>query len=185
MNRIIAVSFLFLSVIFMANLHFSSQKNALEVIKEFETKLTNDHFDISFQIEEINNDLFSLVVTIDLPEESYVVSPFSKDNTYGHFNISITDIGNIVRDETLMENPPSVEEFDPVLNEHVNIVRRKTIYNQNIHILTKGDFEASGLVWFVLEPSCVPYDVEFMISRKSGQLEIRKTKTAISAGFGG
>jgi hypothetical protein len=38
----------------------------------------------------------------------------------------------------------------------------------------------SGLIEFLLEPSCVPYDVEFVSSYRSGVMKVKKIKTSIS-----
>jgi hypothetical protein len=170
---------------FACNSDNSPSHQSTQAVKKDKSELNDDPFDLKFQIEKMENDLYSLAVTIDLFDGSFIVSPHSQDSVYGHFDIIFKDFGNIVADKTLSEIPASYPEIDPILNTLVRFVRGKTTYKQNIHILTKGDFDASGMIWFVLEPSCVPYDVEFRISSRSGKMTITKTKTAVSAGYKG
>ncbi len=178
MTRIIAFSFLCFCIV-GATFTYSNKKD----FKNQKPAIDQAPFDISFHIEKVKNDLYSLSVALDLDSDSYVVSPHSKDTIYGHFDISMKDFGNLIQDKNLVEIPASVEEYDPILKEPVRFARGKTTFKQHIHVLSKRDFEASGLVWFVLEPSCVPYDVEFKISHQSGEMTVQKTKTSISAGY--
>jgi len=79
--------------------------------------------------------------------------------------------------DTLIEIPSSVQEYDPILEEEVRFVRESTTYKRNLTIVQQDDFEVSGLVWFVLEPSCVPFQVEFIISKQAGEMSVIKTNT--------
>lgn len=52
-----------------------------------------------------------------------------------------------------------------------------TRLSRSLKIYTEGDFEAKGEIFFVHEPSCVPYTISFVVSRKLGQLSVTKTGT--------
>lgn len=136
-------------------------------------------FDIDLQLDELKDGKYNLGVTIKLDGESYVVSPYSEDSIYGHFNISIPETAHFVIENDLLEIPNSVREFDPIIEMPVNFVRENTTYRQQIKVLSKDDFEVTGVIWFLLEPICIPYEVEFVLSHRSGKMEVKKTKTGI------
>jgi len=61
----------------------SNPSNALKT--PFNTKLPADRsglFDIELKIDEVDKDQYDLSATIELEGESYVISPFSKDEIY-------------------------------------------------------------------------------------------------------
>lgn len=148
------------------------------------SEATNPNFDIGLDIKKLENSHY-LSVSLELFDGAFVVSPYSKDTIFGHFDISIADMGSVITEGLPLELPSSIEEFDPVLEAPVRFVRTNTTFTQKLNILTKEDFQVSGLIWFVLEPSCVPYDVEFTLSSQNGILKVEKTKTAISKGYSG
>ena len=137
-------------------------------------------FDISLQVENLGNNQYNLVVDLILEKGKYVVSPFSKDETYGHFIVSIEQTNKLIADNTLSETPTSVEEHDPILNMPVRFVRKNTTYKRKFNVRETSNFEVSGLIEFVLEPDCIPYDVSFVISKQSGTVKVKETNTIIS-----
>ena len=137
-------------------------------------------FDLQLQLDEVENNFYNLSVAIELDSGSYIISPFSKDSTYLHFSIAMEDNRYLIADETLLEIPSSVEEFDPILNEPVKFVRVNTTYKQQIKVLSQENFQVAGLIEFLVEPSCIPYDIEFVLSSQVGKLNVKKTKTFIS-----
>jgi hypothetical protein len=143
-------------------------------------KIIDDSFDMKVDIEQIAGNQYELAATIELENGSYVVSPYSEDDIYLHFSISIPDNDNLIADDKLLEIPASVPEIDPILNIPVRFIRGTTTYKQKIELTTENDFEVSGLIEFLVEPSCVPYDVEFTASYNSGVMTVKKTKTFIS-----
>ena len=136
-------------------------------------------FNITLEIEIIEGEHY-LVAAMELDSNSYIISPFSQDSVYSHFDISINKRDKIILDNTLLEVPNSIKEYDPILEEEVNFVRVNTIYKQKLQLIYKGDFQVEGMIEFLLEPSCIPYDVEFAISYQSGKLRVMKTKMTIS-----
>lgn len=152
--------------------------------KNVDFELLEQPFYISLDLTLLEEDLYEISATIELEKGSYVVSPFSKDTIFGHFDISIKDNEYLNFEGMLEETPNAVEEFDKVINMPVKLVRGKTCYKQRVRLSNQNDFEVAGMIWFVLEPRCIPYDVEFAISHHSGNLKIQKTKTAISKEYG-
>lgn len=150
------------------------------VFQIIEPQIEVKPFDIDVQIDKRGNDQYDLIVTIELENGNYVISPYSEDETYGHFEISLAETSNFILLDQLLEVPNSVEEYDPVLKRQVKFVRETTSYTQRIRLASQDNFVVSGLIEFVLEPSCVPYDVEFVITYHSEAMNVKKTKTAIS-----
>ena len=177
MKKIIAFFCLLLSTACVTENH---QPHTIHEALKADNKTVDESFDIKFQLDKMDSQHYLLDVAIELFNGSYVVSPYSKDTTYGHFEISIKDTERLIMGDALLERPNSVAEFDPILNELVRFVRENTTYTQRIKVLAKGDFEVSGLVWFVLEPSCMPYEVRFVISSHSGEMQIKKTSTKMT-----
>lgn len=140
-------------------------------------------FDVLFQVNELENNEYNLMATIILDKGSYIISPFSTDSTYGHFYFNVEKSDYLVTDNQLIETPNSVEEFDPIIEAPVRFVRVNTAYRQKLKLTKEEDFEVTGLVEFLLEPICVPYDVEFKISYKNGTMKVEKTKTVISSEY--
>ena len=144
----------------------------------FRVEKVSETFDVGLQIDEVNGKSY-LVTTIELGADSYVVSPYSEDTIYGHFEVSIEETNHLIMDKTPLEIPSSVMEFDPILESQVRFVRENTTYKQQLKVSAKEDFEVSGAVWFVLEPSCKPYKVKFVISSHDGEITVEKISTAL------
>ena len=177
MNKTVAFFFLLMS--FSCGTKTKQVKETFATVKNEEAQLPEGSFNIELQIDKVDGELYSFSTSLELDSGAYVVSPFSEDEFYGPFQISILDSRHLIIDERLLEIPKSVEENDPYINVPVRFVRENTIYKQNIKLLTEEDFEVSGLIEFVLEPSCKPYSVEFILSYHSDTMTIEKTKTSI------
>lgn len=136
-------------------------------------------FEINLDIDKSNDTQYSLTVDFKLDKGSYIISPFSKDDFYLPFSIAINE-SKFIQPGQLLEAPITVEELDTIINKQVRFVRENTTFTQNIKVLNQDDFEVTGLIEFLIEPQCIPYDVEFVISKNSGKLNVEKTKTYIS-----
>lgn len=170
MIRILIFCFLFLSF------NSFSQINLNKIDKPF---------DINLQIDKVDTELYRISSTIELENGSYIISPFSEDDTYMHFGFFIDKSDNISEFGEIMETPISVEELDPILNQQVRLVREKTTYNKHIRVVNQKDFEISGVIEFLLEPVCKPYVIEYTIFQRSGKLEIKKMKTRYHESYKG
>jgi hypothetical protein len=137
-------------------------------------------FDIQLDMEKLGGSEYELAVAIKLNKGDYIVSPFSTDGIYATFSLAIPKTSYLKVNKTLSEKPESLPEIDPIINKPVRFVRVNTTYKQKIEVTKEEDFEVSGLIELLLEPRCVPYDVEFKLSYKSGKLIAKKTKISIS-----
>ena len=177
------LTFLFVITIISCNSTYPSSTSKNSKIKIRASKIVEKPFDISLKLDQTKSDSITLVIELKLKNGSFIISPFSKDSIYGNLNISFTESSQLLPSNSILEIPKSIKEFDPIIDEQVNFVRENTTYKKDLRILTKNDFEVTGLIDFVLEPICIPYDVKFVISQKTGKVEIKKMRTSISKEF--
>lgn len=174
------LTFFFLVLMCSCTTTVTQSKQIKTISNDAKDKITDNHFEINFQMDKADDDWYSLSTTIELEKGDFVISPFSKDSVYGHFEISFADSSNIIFDDLLLEIPKSIEEYDPIIEASVNFVRQNTTYKKKLKATGKDDFEVFGMIEFVHEPRCIPYDVEFKITYNAGKMEVMKTKTIIS-----
>ncbi len=134
-------------------------------------------FNVSFEIKKIDDKHFNLVTSIELDKGCHVISPYSPDTILLPVNLIITENETFTLDSTLIEYPISTTEYDSLLETNVNYVRENTSYTQRINLNTQQDFEVNGQVELLIEPRCIPYQIDFTISNASGELTVSKTKT--------
>lgn len=188
MIRTFTFTFLLLTIITGTNCQSNNDKpviklEKIQALKKFSP--LQESFDLKLDIKKVNDKEYTLINTIELENDSYVISPFSKDEVYGHFTVSLVENKHLDLEDSIIEFPESVEEYDSIIEEKVRFVREKTIYNQNIKLIETGDFEVRALTWFLIEPQCVPIDVEYVISYKEGKMEIKEKKISISKDYKG
>ena len=149
----------------------------------FDARLVSENINFEFEVtleEAEYAEHFCLIGTIDLAKDAYIISPFSKDSFYQNYVLTLPDneyfevVGNIV------EFPASSEEVDPYIEQVVKYVRTKTSFTHELNIKKDVDFSVPGIIEFLVEPSCIPYDVKFVISNQAGKLEIKQLEIYIS-----
>lgn len=140
-------------------------------------------FTIDLQLKSLDNENFQLVSTVDLVEGAYIISPFSTDEFYLNYTNTLVENNSIATASPLVEFPDSVEELDLYIERLVRFVRTKTVFTQAYQILDNEDFVVKGLIEFLVEPSCIPYDVHFEIRYQSGILTIENEKIVTSAEY--
>lgn len=175
--------FLALLLAFSCSTGQPEQEIVEEVTPTEESAAIDESFDIELSIDKEGEGQYNLVAALELEDGSYVVSPYSKDETYGHFGIFIAENQNLIANDSLIEIPASIEEFDSILNEPVKFVRTNTEFKRKMNVTGQEDFEVSGMIEFVLEPSCVPYEVEFALAQRSGVMEVEKTGVKIASTY--
>lgn len=181
MNKIITFSLLLLSI---ACTTPTQQSNSTAIAVNNDAKVvTEKGFDLTLQLEEAENGDYYLSAALELDKGSYVISPFSEDTTYGHFGIDIADNHHVIADEPVLEIPASVDEFDDFLERRVKFVRVNTTYKQKVKVVTEDDFDIPGMIFLLVEPQCVPYEVEFTLSNRSGKMSVAKTSTSTTKAY--
>ena len=156
----------------MASIETSVQKDqGLENDKMYKW-FTTESYELKFEINEIENAVYELVLSMDLRNDSYYVSPNSKGDFTGIFTIIINDNEKLKKIAKPIETPLSNEEYDPhpFVNGFVNWVKETTTYKQQIQRKSDEDFEVSGIIQFTIEPKCTLEKVPFFIKYKNGEL---------------
>ncbi len=154
----------------------SKQDSPSNIPEEFEISISPEYpFGVHFIINEKGGNKFELMTTIELKDGDFIISPFSTDGFYGKVDFSFEKRTGISLDSDFLENPIFKEEMDTIINKPVRFVRETVNYFHSFQVDTKKDFDVNGLIWLVLEPSCVPYEVDFMISQKEDKVTAKKT----------
>lgn len=139
-------------------------------------KSTDDPYEIDFKVDKVNAKEYSLIVSIDLDNGAYFISPHSKGNYKGIFVISVEDNNKIILTDTIIETPQSVEKKDPWSGEPAYVVDVNTIYKQNFTLTSDQNFEVTGRVQFTIEPKCTYEQIGFVISYHSGKVSVKHSK---------
>jgi len=137
--------------------------------------ITDELYDLQFDIETTDNNIHFLVISIQLNYGSHFVSPNEKRDFSGKFNVDLGSYNDISFNGKLLETPPSVEEYDPhpFVDGLVNWVRTNTTYKQQLNILSEDDFEVFGRVRFTIEPRCTLEEIPFSISYQDGKIILK------------
>jgi len=107
---------------------------------------------------------FILVTELDLPEGSYVISALSERDYLGKFNVTWKDTA-IVPAGPLTESPPSMPGWETFDKVYTPMMKTSTTLRQPWHS-TSGIGPVSGQVFFVLEPQCIPYAMDFTVEKE-------------------
>ena len=136
-------------------------------------------FELELSLSQTSPVLTTLTATLSLESGDYVVSPYTTRDYLGVFDLSIIDTAHIEFEGNLIEFPPPIEMFFSFEDLPVISYVGSTRLSRLLRISTVRDFEAYGEIFFVHEPSCLPYIVSFVITRKQGELSVTKTGTQI------
>lgn len=136
-------------------------------------------FEVDLSLSQTTPKLTTLTATLSLESGDYVVSPYTTQDYLGVFDLSIIDTTHIEFEGNLIEFPPPIDLFFSFEDLPVISYVGNTRLSRSLKIFTEGDFEAYGEIFFVHEPSCLPYIVSFVITRKQGELSVTKTGTQI------
>lgn len=165
----------------LENTQSSISREAPRLYDEFASKVIEDSkvvepYNIKFQIKKVKDNKYYLVVDMELEEGNKFISPHTRTKFNGLFNISLEKNIHLKMDSIFIETPRSVEELDmhPFSSGLVNWVRVNTTYQHELQVISHDDFDVMGMVQFVIEPKCTLEEIEFTISQRSGQLEIKK-----------
>ncbi len=152
-----------------------------------ETVADNNGFNINIGLETNERNSHALehtvVVGLELDSGSYVVSSYSEDDTYMHFNMVWSDTTHVAPTSPIVELPTAIEEFDSIINQTVRLVRNNTLFMQPFQVKSQRDFETTAHVEFLIEPQCIPYNVEFAIASENGQLTVNKGDPAFAPSY--
>ena len=183
MNKPVIFLLLIVSIASLSAYKYANTNN--ESTKENISKTALKPFDIKFDIESLNDNEYNLATTVKLNKGDYIISPFSTDGIYLNFSMLLDNSNHLAINGQLSENPETAPEVDPIINKLVRFVRVNTTFKQKLKVEKQGDFEVPGLVEFLLEPSCVPYDVAFVLSYKKGEMTVKNVEITVSEEYKG
>ena len=131
-----------------------------------------DPYELDFEIEKTEENVYKIVATIDFFDGAYVGSPLSDNGFTGLFTIDIAESEHVRLDDHIEESPRSIRMFNEREGVPVNIVNVKTTYKQVLHLSTDTDFDCGGKITFTIEPKCTFEQIPFMIKSRAGKLTI-------------
>lgn len=126
-----------------------------------------DGFDIRVA-GTVDSGLVQLDIDVDIPEESYIISAMSDREYLGKFQLNWTD-STVVPTNALVEDPVSMPGWEPWDKVYTPMLFETTTLRQTWAIPSTLD-TAIGEVFFVLEPQCVPYAVDFKVIPSNGSI---------------
>jgi len=138
--------------------------------KEF--TVNHEDYTLHFSLEKSKSQQHALVVTMELHNDSYFVSPNSKGDFKGKFRGDFGTNESIEFYRGFVEIPLSIEEFDPhpFVRGTVNWVREDTTYKQLLRLKTSENFQVFGRIIFTIEPRCTLEQIPFSIVYEDGEL---------------
>lgn len=176
---------LFLIFVSISWTSYSQQTNQIVAALNIENSISTDEFkaidepyNIAIDIETTENNNSYLVISMELNNDSYYVSPNAKRDFKGKFYMDLGSYTNVDFEGKIIETPLSVEEIDlhPFVNGTVNWVRENTTYKQALNLKSKDDFEVYGRIRFTIEPRCTLEEITFGIVRQEGKMKITYPK---------
>jgi len=159
----------------MISSNVSLPLNPFETISVKEAYSPHSPYHLDLKIENTEDNSKQLVVFITLKGDSYFVSPHAKGDFKGRFSMTIDENSKLAVEGDIIEIPKSVEEIDT--HHHVNgtvkWVRENTTYKLPLKVMTKEDFEVTGIIKFTIEPRCTFEEIPILVSQKSGELSVK------------
>ena len=127
-------------------------------------------FGLTFEVEGTTGGTdATLVLDLDLfQDEDWVVSMHSTDSMFGKVDVRFLDLPLLMPAGELTERPESTWEVEHFSQLDIRVLRRDTEMRLPVRATSNRDFEAKGQVFFVLEPLCMPFEVDFTVGRRDG-----------------
>jgi len=134
-------------------------------------------FGLAFEVEAVaGEEDATLVMELDLfQEEDWVVSTHSTDSMFGKVDVRFLDLPLLMPAGELTERPESTWEVEHFSQLDIRVLRRDTEMRLPVRATSDLDFEAKGQVFFVLEPLCMPFEVDFTVGRRAGVWAVEST----------
>ena len=143
------------------------QKPGIEVTDTAKVEAAPSSFDIRVFAEggEADSLLHAVLITeVDIPTGSYVISALSDRDYLGKFQVIWKD-STIRPAGALVEDPISMPGWEPFDKVYTPMMFENTELRQE-WALPKDTSAFEGQVFFVLEPQCVPYALDFTLEKE-------------------
>ena len=134
-------------------------------------------FGLTFEVEGTTGGAdATLVLDLDLFQaEDWVVSTHSTDSMFGKVDVRLLDLPLLMPAGELTERPESTWEVEHFSQLDIRVLRQDTEMRLPVRVTSGLDFEAKGQVFFVLEPLCMPFEVDFTVGRRAGVWAVEST----------
>lgn len=120
-------------------------------------------FDVRVSATAASDSTVRTAIEVDIPEGSYVISALSNRGYMGKFSVTWTDT-TLRPASALVESPVSMPGWEPFDKVYTPMLFAPTVITQDWQLPdSTGPFE--GEVFFVLEPQCVPYALNFTMEK--------------------
>ncbi len=167
------------------NVGLQNSTNHLQLIKQHKAieenpslTVTDSLYNINIEIIKTPTDDYNLVISVDLKNDSYYVSPNTKKEYKGKFYMDFGSYKAVSFSGKLQENKLEKSDIDPYqkVDDPENWVFGNAVFTQKLNLKTTEDFFVMGRIKFVIEPRCTMENIPFMISFKNGKMNITEAK---------
>ncbi len=139
-----------------------------------DNSISDDSIQVKLLIKQIDNEYFNFLIKMNLFGDSWIVSPLEKDYPYGEMTIDFDKNDHFVLLNSINETPNSIYKSDTLWKDEYKVINGETDLKQEMRLLSNNDFEVIGHIFFMLEPICKPYEIEFKISNKAGKITVQQ-----------
>jgi hypothetical protein len=151
-----------------------------DMILNLNQETSDDSIQVNFDIQKINQNEFNFQLEMQLYGESWIVSPLEKEFPYGCMRIEFDENEKLITIDQISEKPESKFLNDSNWDKPYRVISGATTLNQKMKIISKDDFTVKGNVFFVLEPICDLYQIDFQLFWESGNLRVEETPVRIT-----
>ena len=123
-------------------------------------------FGLTCDVVQVEGEEHDLVFDLDLGPGDWVVSSHSTDSMFGKFSLRFQEPQAIQLMGSMEEFPPSAWEVEHFSQLDIKVIRQDTRLVQRVSIDQAHQGELNGVVFFVLEPLCMPFRTSVLL-RKS------------------
>ena len=129
-------------------------------------------FGLTCDVVQVEGEEHDLVFDLDLGPGDWVVSTHFTDSMFGKFSLRFQEPQAIQLIGSIEEFPPSAYEVEHFSQLDIKVIRQDTRLVQRVAINKAHQGELNGVVFFVLEPLCMPFRTSVLLrkSTEDGQL---------------
>ena len=147
-----------------------------EIIKGF--VIEDKEYTLHFNMEKAEDQNYTLVIDIELHNESYFISPNAKGDFSGKFYMDLGSYTHLAFEGDIIETPRSLAAIylPPSVDGTEDRVHVNTTYKQPLELKSQEDFEVFGRIQFTIEPRCTFEEIPFALSFQNGVMKITSPK---------
>ncbi|MEE9348676.1 MAG: hypothetical protein V3U80_01360 [Flavobacteriaceae bacterium] len=140
--------------------------------------ITDSLYNLKIEVKKTEDNIFNLVISVDLKNGGYYVSPNTKKDYKGKFYTDFGSYKDVSFKGELQENKLEKSTTDPFPNveDPENNVFENAIFTQELNLKTTDEFFVMGRIQFVIEPRCTMEQIPFMITFKNGKMIVTEAK---------